>query len=435
MRRRRRRSRGFTLIELMISLVMGLIVALAAVGLARTATTTFYEQARISGVESNVRTASERLRSDLSRVAYMSTPNVRWDPQIARIPGTTGAPYRIPSLDNLAGVRVAPADAAIRGHALTSHAKNNLTPQELHVAGNLTSDDIYRGQLIAATGGLGCGAAQIRLSADADPAVRRLFNGATSNADQVQMTELVFMPGERMNPAVAGHEYAVQVMDMRGCYHYVTVCDVLPSGQLNSVVLSLAGELLTTAQTGGDVCGTRLMEEVAIAPVQRVRWSLGPEIDPRRVDAVTEGAGAPDKFNLYRQLMAADGATPVGPPEVIAEYAVDLKLGLVVNAAPALAQPVLTNIDFEANDALFAQWAGPTSTSTGLSGAHRIRAVRYRLAFRTPLPDRRGELLMPSGPPYLSRYCMGGDPCLDWARVRTVISEVVLFNQAKADYP
>ena len=435
MTRRRRQKRGFTLVELMISLVMGLIVALAAVGLARTATTTFYEQARISGVEANVRAASERLRNDLSRVAYMSTPSLRWDPQVARVPGTFGAAWRIPELTTLQGLSIAPADPAVRSHALTTHTSNALTPQQIEIAGNLTSDDVYRGQFIADAGGLGCGSAQIRLSADADAAVRRLFGGATVNSEQVQMTQLVFTPGDRMTPAVPNQQYAVQVMDMRGCFHYLTVCNVLPSGQLNSVVLNLAGGILTTAQTGGDVCGARLMEEVAIAPVHRVRWSLGPEAaGSRRIDTVVEGATAPNKFNLYRQLLAFDGVNPIGQPELIAEYAVDLKFGLIVNSGPpAPAQPVFTNIDFEANDALFTQWTDPTASGQAV-GAHRVRSVRYRLAFRTPLPDRRAQMLVPPGPPYISRYCMGGDPCTDWARVRTVISEVVLFNQARADW-
>ncbi len=429
---RRRQKRGFTLVELMISLVMGLIVALAAVALARTATTTFYEQARISGVEANLRAASERLRNDLSRVAFMSTPNLQWDPQVARFPGGVGAPFWNPTLTTLQGLRITPADPAVRSHALTSHARNNLTPQEIHIAGNLTSDDVYRGTFISAAGGVGCGAAQVRLNADGDAAVRRMFNGSTDNNVQQQMTELVFTPGARMNPPVTT-QYAVQVMDMRGCYHYLTVCNVLPSGQPNSVVLNLAGGILTTAQTGGAVCGAQVMEEVAIAPVHRVRWRLGPETDPRRVDTVVEGAGAPNKFNLYRELMDATGQTPVGQPELIAEYAVDLKLALVVNSQTLpRSQPVFTNIDFEANDGEFAQWAGLTSTPA--VGPHRIRSVRYRLAFRAPLPDRRADLPIPPGPPYMSRYCMGGDPCTDWARVRTVISEVMLFNQARADW-
>ena len=61
----------------MVSLVAGLIVVIAVVGIARAATTTFYEAARMSSTEGAVRTASERLRQDLSRAAYMSTGNIR----------------------------------------------------------------------------------------------------------------------------------------------------------------------------------------------------------------------------------------------------------------------------------------------------------------------------------------------------------------------
>ena len=105
---------------------------------------------------------------------------------------------------------------------------------------------------------------------------------------------------------------------------------------------------------------------------------------------------------------------------------------MVNSATSSIAQPIFTNIDFESSDGLFDQWAGLTSTRD--IGPHRIRSVRYRLAFRAPLPDRKAELPMPGGPPYMSRYCVGGDPCNDWARVRTVISEVALFNQAKANW-
>ncbi len=435
MKRRAVRSRGFTLVELMVSLVMGLIIALAAVALARTATTTFYEQARISGVEATVRAASERLRSDLSRASYMSTPNIQLDPRIARIPGAVGQPYRIPALADLQGIRILPANASVRGHAYT--LRNGLSPHELHIAGNLTTDDVYRGQFMVDAGG-GCGTI-VRLSGQADPAVRRLFNGAADAAERQAMTEVAFMPGLRMSPPVAGVLYAVQVMDMRGCFHYLTVCGVAQDPtQPESVLLSLQGDggngILTTEATLGDVCGARVMEEVAIAPIQRVRWHLGVENEPRRLDPVLEGTGA-DKFNLYRQVLDASGVTPVGAPEVIAEHAVDMKFGLFVDSSVPSAPPTSVNANFESDDALFATWAGPVgAASLPNIGPQRIRSVRYRLAFRTPFPDRRADLPTGAGPPYITRYCMGPDPCTDWARVRTVISEVALLNQARANY-
>jgi prepilin-type N-terminal cleavage/methylation domain-containing protein len=422
--RRLRSRRGFTLIELMISLVMSLIIALAAVSLSKATTSTFFEQARASGVQANIRTASERLRNDLARAAFMSTPNVHSDPKVARIPGSSGDPYRIVTLKDLQGIRISPAANAVRTHPLTTG--NNLSPHELHVAGNLTSDDLYRGVLVAE--GNGC-STDIRLSGLADASVRRLFGGATSPAQRKTMTELVFTPGSRMNPPVLGVDYAVQVMDMRGCFHYLTVCSILESTDpAESVVIRLRGGLLTTEQTNGDVCGVRLMEEVAIAPVQRVRWGLSAETDARRVGATSATAG--DVFSLNRQLMAADGVTEVGPPEVVSEYAVDLRFGLMVDEAVGT-EPRLKSIDFESPDADFAAWAGPASASLPNIGPQRLRSVRYRLAFRTSLADRDTPLVTPSGAPYMYRYKVGENR---YARVRTLISEAVLMNQTRATY-
>ena len=116
MKHRRSKVRAFTLVELMVSLVAGLIVTIAVVGLARAATTTFFEAARIASVESTVRTASERLRQDLARAGYMSTGNIK----LAR-DGAPGVPLahrialrdpaaatgsRYATLNDLQGVRI-----------------------------------------------------------------------------------------------------------------------------------------------------------------------------------------------------------------------------------------------------------------------------------------------------------------------------------------
>jgi hypothetical protein len=56
------------------------------------------------------------------------------------------------------------------------------------------------------------------------------------------------------------------------------------------------------------------------------------------------------------------------------------------------------------------------------------------MAFRAPYYDRTANLPMPSGPPYMSRYCIGPNPCTQWTRVRTVMSEVALLNQERVFY-
>jgi prepilin-type N-terminal cleavage/methylation domain-containing protein len=433
--RLRQPSRGFTLVELMVSLVMGLIVGLAAVALSRAATATFHEQVRISGVEARIRAASERLRNDLSRASFMSTPNIQWDPKVAKVPGgdaAPGAPYRVPALSNLTGIRILTAPVV--------GAHNGLTPHELIVAGNLTSDDVYRGVWIA-DGTAGCEGgrgAQIQLNALADPAVRRMLHGETNDtAAMRQMAELVFTPGMRMDPPVPDRVYAAQVMDMRGCFHYVLVCGV-HSNAPNTVIVNVAGDatrsLLTPEDTAGDVCGARPMEEVAIAPIHRVRWFIGQELDPRLVDPETDGNGEL-KFNLYRQLLDARtnvnpqaGDSNVGPPELVAEYAVDLRFGLSIDLSIDGADGWM-NFDDPAGG--FDQWTAPATATAANIGPQRIRSVRYRLAFRTPFADRRDDLPMPGGPGYRARYQLAQG---QFARVRTLISEVALFNQSKALY-
>lgn len=441
--RRLARRRGFTLVELMISLVMGLIIALAAVSLARTATDTFYEQARISGVEAAIRTASERFRSDLSRASFMSTPNIRRDPKVARDP--SAAAYHVPSLRDLQGIRI--EKAAMRTHDLS--VRNGVTPHDVYIAGNLTTNDVYRGIFYsedsgcAASGGSG---ASIRLTRAADPAVRRLFNGEEDVNAQRIATEIAFLPHRRLQPPLDPDTYshAVQVMDMRGCFHYLEVCGVVNGPTAGTVILQLTGGkgLLNTTETGNDVCGARLMEEVAIAPIQRVRWSLGTEsaatLATGRYDPVLDGPDGQKKLNLQRQVLAADGVTPVGPPELVAEYGVDLKLGLMIDNSTT-ATPSLLDVDFEAEDDVFKTWGAAVSTITTPNvGPQRIRSVRYRLAFRTSFADRTSDLAMPGGRPYMARYCMlpgsPGSPCTTFSRVRTVISEVALVNQAKAVY-
>ena len=63
----RRSPAGFTLIEVTVSLAAGLLVALGIVALSREATRTFHEEVRSSAAEATLRTAVDRLRSDLQR--------------------------------------------------------------------------------------------------------------------------------------------------------------------------------------------------------------------------------------------------------------------------------------------------------------------------------------------------------------------------------
>jgi type II secretory pathway pseudopilin PulG len=437
-------AHGFTLVELMVSLVAGLIITIAVVGLARTATTTFYEEARLSAVEGTVRSASERLRQDLSRVSYMSTGNlhlagsdttppaglaVPYGQRISHVSGTSPSRYGA-TTDSLQGIKIRPGNskAATDGAPNALATLNGLNPDEIVLTGNFTTDDAYRGKMVANT---------IVVTVADDPAVARLIAGP--NPDLAVRN--AFAPGSP--PAGAIYPALARVVDIRGCSHFVVLATV--AGTATNATFTFAAvtatdgfpPILTPGQDGGG-CGADPQEEVMINPVQIVHWYIGPTSVALRPDPLVDDYR--NKFDLYREFRDAnDGliASP-GGPQVVAEYAVDLKFGITVDDGDTALTPPANRRIFDMDKATdvpnITNWTKPSALSTsGQPGPQRVRSVRYRLATRAALPDRTAPLPVPPGAPYLARYCTNAT-CTHAARVRTIMSEVPLINQARMTY-
>lgn len=432
----RRRRRGFTLVELMVSLVAGLIVTIAVVGLARTATTTFYEEARLSTVEATVRSASERLRQDLSRVGFMSTgniklarndsPSVPFGQKISHIPGAA-TPSRYGALtDDLQGIRI-----YVGGSLATAQGPNNLStvnglnPDAIEMTGNYTTDDSYRGRML--------GNNTVVLTALNDPAVARLLAGP--DADKALRN--AFTPGSQTG---AVPPFIARVVDPRGCSHFVVVSNAVGTAASATLTFGapISGSPILMPTEDQSTCGASDQEEVTVNPVQTVRWSIGPT-NPALAPDVALGENG-NKFDLYREIRDAAGASVAAPggPQVIAEYAIDLKFGLSVDDPdPVLVAPAnQKTFDMDVNGADITLWTQPASvTAPGLPAPHRVRSVRFRLATRAALPDRTEPLSLLPGQPYISRYCTEAvAPCHKFSRVRTIMSEVALINQAGMTY-
>jgi prepilin-type N-terminal cleavage/methylation domain-containing protein len=462
MARRRRLNRGFTLVELMISLVMGLIVSLAAVALARTATTAFHESARSSITEMSVRTGSERLRQDLMRVSYMMTGNIVWDPRVAKIVNT-GATSRVrvsPQFDALQGLRIMVGGSKTLDGAnnlagtLNVSAKNFVDPDAIYIMGNMSTDDAYAGQITTAAVCSGNGQI-VRLDPAADAAVYGLLGGDAGSSTQKNL-EAAFVP-------VPGRMFFAQIIDSVGCAHYAPVCAV--SVDANNIIsvslLDVNGQrpVLYSHTAAGDAeraglegnCGSAENGPVVISPIQRIRWQLKTAVGNAAADPNLEPAD--HKFDLIRQLVDYDG-NDAGPAETVAEYAVDLKFGItsVHGGANLLSNPaavpaeVVNEMDLNGPQITAATQAALTTNN--LAGATNVgpqhtRAIRFRLATRGSMLDREADVLV--GPtarsaanPYMSRYCLENAPlatCRKWARVRTVVSEVTLQNQARMFFP
>src|SRR5262245_4294750 len=112
-----RSPRGFTLIELMVAITAGLFVAIAAFALARQGSRFFQQEARIANAQFSATLGFDRLRADIARAGFLSSPNIQRDPFRC---GSTAA------LPSMAAVRIVAATPAA-----VQDTTNELAPDQI----------------------------------------------------------------------------------------------------------------------------------------------------------------------------------------------------------------------------------------------------------------------------------------------------------------
>jgi prepilin-type N-terminal cleavage/methylation domain-containing protein len=432
-RRSRLSQRGFTLIELMVSLIAGLFVAMAVVGLSTQATNTFHEEARTAASEMTLRTAVERLRADLQRAGFMSTGNVQHDPLIAHAPNAPNMPTNGPytGLYRLAGIHLYYEGGA--SNAPLSVAAG-MSPDTIELSGNYTSTDDYVVRYSDPQGTC----TRMWLATDS-PAMWRVLGQTNPDAT----LEAIFQP-------VSGSQFIVRVADDTGHFQYLPTCNsgkaagITGSGIAATAYVDIdtsVMSLLTAEATGtnGGVTGLGI-GRMRVNPVQTVRWEVRPIQTQNSGDApytqLVSQAG--DKYELFRTFVDVTGAL-TQQPDLVAEYAVDLKFAFSADLDPSsnatraltvygLSDPSNQNI---ANDVVQNVMAQP----------QRLRSVHFRLTTRSAIADRAEPYSMPQANAqqltYPTRYCVL-NTCTPgqtgWARLRSVTSEVSLPNLAKLFY-
>jgi prepilin-type N-terminal cleavage/methylation domain-containing protein len=454
--RRPRGQRGFTLVELMVSLVAGLIVALGIVGLSRAATHTFHEEMRSSAAEANLRTAIDRLSADLSRAGYMSTGNIASDTLINKPPGTgnpIGAAAGLAGLSRLTSILLNQGGSATQT-LLSTQQVPPMNPDVIDIAGNMTSTDQYEVQnVVPNPGGGACW--QITLQAQSPSMLRLLALGASA----AQELNNIFQPG-------AG-QFIVRFVDKTGRTQFLATCpNTQPTGILGAgptaqpfILIDPLTPLQTAQTTQGVSSASGLQTGTQVNPVQIVRWQLVAAQNedaqytgsPLGYQPLTGTAIDPNKYDLVRQYIDAATGQPVPKTmEVVAEYAVDLEFAFTVDSG-SQATPIVQTFPFDslggtAKNQPWAQSIIPGPPLPG-QGPQRIRSVRVRLVTRAAEPDRAANVPVvdPSGAPigpYTYRYCVAPQctqantdkGVLQYARTRTVTAEVALPNQSRNYY-
>ena len=459
MTRRARAQEGFTLIELTVSLVAGLIVALGIVGLSRDATHTFHEEMRSSVAEANLRTAIDRLRADLSRAGYMSTGNIALDPMVAKPPGTGNPITANPLSAGLVGLARLTSIFLSQGG---SAAGTPLSAQQ--VAADEPRHDRHRGQHDVDRPVLGAEHPARRR--------RRLHADRARPADPLDVPDprarRLGRPGaqQHLSASGGGDQFIVRLVDKTGHTQFLATCPgVTPPrgspgrGGRAAVRPRLPADARADGADHGvgrgqhrlrdRDAGQRRADRPLADRLRRQRATAQYQNSPLGNQPLTATAVDPTKYDLVRTYIDAGTGNPVpGTTEIVAEYAVDLEFAFSVDSGLAQPQPVLQAFAFDSatnagSNPPWAQNVVAFPSVAGLPGPQRIRSVRVRLVTRAAEPDRTDTVpvLNPTGP-YTYRYCML-PPCtqantnngtLQFARTRTVTAEVALPNQSRNFY-
>lgn len=407
------RRRGFTLIEMMVSLAAGLLISAAAFLMARNASRFFQSESGITSAQFQLVVGMTRMQADLRRASFMTTPNVDVDSRLCG--GTSGWPA---GMLEMTGIHIQENGSAVRhpaDHNLSVY--NGLTPDALIVGGVFGTTEQFAVQAIQDGGG------GLTVYLQEDGAMWRTRDKVAQGGPA--LTD-IFRPGRYL-----------RVIDTEGRFGYGIITGVNPANPNPQITLSGTPSLPTRSSTG--VCGCEGFCTGAIAnPVVRMLYDL------RTLDLSTypqyeglyarsghaessyhRGPAEPSRTELVRVELDQNGDEIPLSLEVLAEYAVDLKFGITRDTALAGQPPNLVREPIGDN-AVY-------TTAALLAGGgtpETIRGVQIRFSTRASRRDRERGLNPIGTDAGLLRFGLGAD--LGFVRMRTLLSDVQLPNQQRS---
>lgn len=396
----RRREQGYTLVELLISILLTSIVVSALYAVSRTATETFNQQQRTAEMQLRLRFAMEQIRADLSRAGYMSTPNSATDPRVCPRPTT--------AYQGLEIARTSPNPTVLPTDNL------HINPITLRMTGNYVTADEYT---VAGVSG-----STVSLQ-NQSPQWTRVQSQAEFNR--------IF--GTAMSPRL------IRIMSTSGQMQFAVS---MGGTWANSSSTGLPTLLLTTtplvqgagasASSAGAGCGLAgLGVGATVAPIMMVEYQIGSlatrlgELYP--VDSAARAA----KTDLIRR----EFDLRPGPEEVttaarlVGEYAVDFDATVAYDIGnptnSIVAQPAMRTLAF--GDSNITTLVG--SVTGGSARPQQVRSLIVRLSIRDREQEPSFGWVARGTTAALTRFRVY-DNRTGAARVRSLVTEIAVPNLA-----
>jgi hypothetical protein len=405
LRRRRswRAEAGFTLTELMVAVTGGLFVSIIVFSISKNSARFYQSETRVGEATLGGIVGFERLRADIARAGFLSTPNILVDRDVCGGPPAPGFPTLLATLSAVQVVQ----------DATTLPNNTNLQQDRILLAGSYSSNDYFAMRSFDLVAG------NYDVSLDpASGAMVRLGYDSTNAAAAAAALGPVFLPGR-----------AVRILDRSDKQYYGIINGINVQNPAQPIVqLALAPAI--QQQGNNTLCGIDQCTGCVINVVNFIQYDVR-RLQGTGYDPLYDNTAAFDgtRVELVRTELnpatdLATGAPLAGTaPELVAQYAVDLKFGLIVDGRNAAGDPpVLSAIPLDT-----------AAVATAPPG--RIRSVRVRLSVRTRDADRDvditgGDQAALDLSPGLYRVGLGTDGTGPFARVRTLQADVMLNNTA-----
>lgn len=402
-------SRGFTLVELLVALTGGLFVSIAVFALARDASRFYQREGRLANATFAGLVGFERLRADLARAGFLSSPNVQADPSVCSRPTTPS------SLANLASILVT-NEGSVTSPKNSVLENNGLEPDSVLLTGSYSSADEFPVRTITTDG---TGNVTVYLQERSGPMARLGFVAANA-ANRQQLLSEVFTANR-----------VLRIVDNEGRQHYgaIVSAQVDPgTGGTPTIVVTNSGAIQFRSGAS-QFCGLKGLETGAMVNVVNfirydIRSLAGSTAYKQLYDTSYEHDA--NRTELVRTEVGVDGADMV--QELAAEYAVDLQLDFTAITNGPTMNP---NVAFVPSTAT--QFASLTTAPTALGARPQdVRAVRARLSVRSREGDRDTNITTVPGTLY--RVGLGPNGGAPFARVRTLQADIMLNNHTRVQW-